>query len=130
MPTRFHISLIVLASSLMLGVYVLAATSSLSQEAKQVDGMIDKDKCLACHGPYDKLIENSVQFKTSLGETIVPHQYVPHEEKMDIPECTECHKPHTIPLEDKSTVVKPKDLKWCYANCHHQNNFQPCSDCH
>lgn len=130
MSQRSHISLIVLASSLILGVYVLAAASSVSQDAKQIDGMIDKDKCLACHGPYSKLIENSVQFKTTEGETIVPHQYVPHEEKTDVPECTECHTPHTIPLEDKSTVVMPKDVKWCYETCHHRNNFQSCSNCH
>ena len=130
MPTRSHISLIVLASSLILGTYLLAATSSVSQAAKQVDGKIDKDKCLACHGPYDKLIQNSVKFKTAEGETIVPHQYVPHEEKTDIPQCTECHTPHTIPLEEKSTVVIPKDVNWCYATCHHRNNFQPCGNCH
>lgn len=130
MPTRSHISLIVLALSLMLGVYVLASTSSVSQEAQQVDGKLDKDKCLACHGPYGELIENSVQFKTPEGEMIVPHQYVPHEEKVDIPECTECHTPHMIPLEDKSTVAKPTDVKWCYEKCHHLNNFQSCSGCH
>jgi hypothetical protein len=129
MPIKTHILLIVMASSLMLGVYALA-TSLVSQEARQVDVKIDKDKCLACHGPYDQLIEKTAPFKTPGGETVVPHRYVPHEEKKDIPECTECHTPHTIPLEDKSTVEKPKDVKWCYANCHHQNNFQSCSGCH
>jgi hypothetical protein len=129
MPTKPPISLILLASCLLLGVCALA-TGPVPKEAKQADGKIDKDKCLACHGPYDKLIEKAGQFKTPGGETVAPHQYVPHEEKKDIPECTECHTPHTMPLEDKSTVDMPKDVKWCYATCHHQNNFQSCSGCH
>jgi hypothetical protein len=129
MPTRFHVILIVLASSLMLGAFALAADPA-SQEAKQPANKMNKDTCLACHGPYDKLIEASVPFKTPENETVVPHRYVPHAEKKDIPECTECHTPHKVPLEDVSTVVIPKDLKWCYATCHHQNNFQACSGCH
>jgi len=124
-----YIYLIVLASLLLLGVCALAASLG-SQEAKQADSKIDKDKCLACHRPYDKLIEKTAQFKTPGGEIVTPHQYVPHEEKKDIPECTECHVPHVIPLGDSSTLEKPKDVKWCYAKCHHQNNFQPCSGCH
>jgi hypothetical protein len=127
MLIRPHISVIVLTSSLVLGLYG-PAIRTFSQE---VDGKIGKDKCLGCHGPYnDKLANKAVQFKTAEGETVMPHQYVPHDEKKDIPECTECHAPHTIPLKDKSTVVKPADLKWCYTYCHHKNNFQRCNECH
>ncbi len=129
MRIKSHISLIALVLSLTLGAFALA-TSPASQEAKKVEGKMDKDKCLACHGPYEKLIGASDPFKTPENEPVIPHRYVPHEEKKDIPECTECHTPHKIPLEDKSTVVKPKDLKWCYTKCHHQNNFQLCSGCH
>ena len=101
-----------------------------SQDPQQDGAKISKETCLACHGPYDKLASTEVRFKTPEGETVMPHQYVPHQEKRDIPECTECHTPHAIPLEDKSTVVKPTHLKWCYTYCHHKKNLQNCSDCH
>ena len=87
-------------------------------------------KCLACHGSYDALAEKTSNFETSGGEKVSPHQYVPHTEKTDIPDCTECHIEHPIPLEDKSKVVRPKNIDWCYAACHHANNLQPCKTCH
>jgi len=89
-------------------------------------------KCLDCHGPYDKLAKETADFTMPSGEVATPHQYVPHDEKVEenIPNCTECHTKHEIPLLDKSTVVKPDNVDYCYQNCHHVNNFQPCSACH
>jgi hypothetical protein len=130
MLKRFQIYSVIVISALMFGGYISFPAISVSQESKPVEGKTDKDKCLACHGPYDKLIQNSVKFKTPEGETVMTHQYVPHKEKKDIPECSECHKPHAIPLEDKSSVIKPTEVKWCYTKCHHQNNFQLCESCH
>jgi len=91
---------------------------------------IAKPKCLDCHGPFDKLAEKTANYKTPSDETVTPHQYVPHADKTDIPECTECHVPHPVPLEDKSKVVKPDKLTYCYSNCHHMSNLQPCKNCH
>jgi hypothetical protein len=90
----------------------------------------DKDKCLACHGPYEKIQKATADFKTSSGETVTPHQYVPHEEKKDIPDCTNCHTAHPIPPPDKASIVKPTGIDWCYTGCHHANNLQPCKNCH
>ena len=89
-------------------------------------------KCLDCHGPYDKLAKETSDFTMPSGEVATPHQYVPHDEKTkeNIPKCTECHTKHEIPMLDKSTVTKPDNVDYCYQNCHHVQNFQPCSACH
>ena len=42
-------------------------------------------KCLACHGSFDKLAEKTANFKAPSGETTSPHRYVPHTDKTDIP---------------------------------------------
>ena len=96
----------------------------------QDSAKMDKDQCLACHGPYEKIREATAGFKTPSEETVTPHQYVPHVDKKDIPECSNCHKPHPMPPQDKSQVVKPKDIEWCYTSCHHAFNLQPCTNCH
>ncbi len=88
------------------------------------------EQCLACHGPFEELAKATADFTNSIGETASPHQYIPHDDKEGIPKCTECHTPHVIPLLDVSTVVKPDNLDWCYMNCHHAYNLQPCSACH
>jgi hypothetical protein len=113
-------------------VFVLGAYSffgAIAQDKTQ-EKKIEKSTCLACHGSYDDIAAATADFKTSSGETVTPHQYVPHEEKTDIPECIECHKPHPIPLESKEQVVKPNNIEWCYTSCHHVKNLQPCSACH
>jgi hypothetical protein len=91
---------------------------------------LDKTVCLACHGSYDDLAAATADYKAPSGETVTPHQYVPHKEDPEIPECTECHKPHPIPPESKDQVVKPTKIDWCYATCHHMNNLMPCKGCH
>ena len=112
------------------GAFALAAGLAVQEGegGKEADEVVKK--CLACHGPYDELAKATADFTTASGETVTPHQYVPHEEKKDIPKCTECHVPHEIPLEDVSKVVKPDNIDWCYESCHHAYNLQPCSTCH
>jgi hypothetical protein len=110
-------SLVVL---LVFGCLALAA-----QDSK--DG---KPKCLTCHGPFDKLVKAPAALKTANDGTVNPHKYIPHDSQ-DVPQCTECHLvPHEIPLKDKASVVKPKDISYCYDACHHQRNLQLCKSCH
>ena len=121
--------LVVLALLFLFGTFVLT-TAAAPQEVKKIEIKGVAQKCLACHGSYDKIAEATANFKASSGETVTPHQYVPHAEKTDIPDCTECHTPHPVPLEDKSKAVKPDNVDWCYTTCHHASNLQPCKDCH
>jgi hypothetical protein len=118
--TPFFIALIVL---LVFGGLALAMQDS------QKPDKIDKDKCLGCHGPFDKIIKATANWESPAGDKASPHKYVPHDSE-DAPECTECHTPHAIPLKDKALVVKPKDVLFCYDSCHHAKNLQPCKNCH
>lgn len=90
---------------------------------------VEKSMCLACHGSFDAIAAATADYKTPQGETVTPHQYVPHEEKEDIPECVECHVPHSKSPESGEEVVKPNNVDWCYS-CHHTSNLMPCSTCH
>lgn len=113
------------------GAASLLPASVLQEKSDSGEPKTVAEKCLACHGPYDKLAEKTAGHTTAGGETVTPHQYVPHQDKKDIPECTECHLvQHPVPLKDKSEVVKPNDVGWCYASCHHASNLQPCKNCH
>jgi cytochrome b subunit of formate dehydrogenase len=93
-----------------------------------------KDACLACHGPFDKLVTAKPSFKTDSDETINPHQYVPHDEKTAkaIQECTNCHKQqHPLPPTASDLAALPKPaITWCYSACHHTYTFTPCKACH
>jgi NAD-dependent SIR2 family protein deacetylase len=129
MERKFALFLVSLVLVLLFGTLALV-TAAAPQEVKKIETTGVAQKCLACHGSYDKLAAATAKFKASSGETVTPHQYVPHDEKKDIPDCTECHKPHPIPLEDKSAVVKPDNVDWCYTACHHAQNLQPCKNCH
>ena len=120
----------------MLGILLVGTISLLTAAAPQESAKTTEKKtvaqtCLACHGSFDKLAEKTANFKASSGEIGTPHRYVPHAEKTDIPECTECHfVPHTVPLEDKSKVAKPDNITYCFNSCHHATNLQPCKNCH
>ncbi len=85
--------------------------------------------CLACHGSFDKLAASTADYETPSGEKTTPHKYIPHADKKDITECTECHTPHPVPIQDKTAVVKA-NIDYCYTSCHHVHNLQPCSTCH
>ena len=117
-----------LFSGVLVVLLVFGSAEFAAQEPKPPEKMT-KDLCLTCHGPFEKVIEKNVKFKFSEEETINPHRYIPHDGQEAL-ECTECHLPHKIPLEDKSTVVKPNNVEFCLASCHHMRNFQPCTACH
>jgi hypothetical protein len=128
MKRRSALLLVAWSLALLLGAFSLA-TGAAPQEVKKIEIKGVAQKCLGCHGSFDKIAADTAKFKASSGETVTPHQYVPHDEK-DIPDCTECHTPHPVPLTDKSAVVKPDNIDWCYTTCHHANNLQPCKNCH
>ena len=88
--------------------------------------------CLACHGrSFDKLAAKKATFKAPSGETINPHMYVPHDETKaeNVPDCTNCHSPHPVPLKGKNDLSKVS-IDHCYLSCHHQQNFERCDKCH
>ena len=119
------------ASILMLGA-LAAAAIALEIPQRPIETKDVAKKCLACHKSYEKIQEATAKYKTPSGETVTPHQYIPHgdKEKGRIPDCTECHQEHPIPLEDKSKVVMPKGIDFCYNACHHMNNLDSCYKCH
>jgi hypothetical protein len=121
--------LILSASALLLGMLAAAGIAlDLSQKRIETKGVAKK--CLACHS-YEKIRKSTAKYKTPNDDIATPHQYVPHKEKEkgDIPDCTECHEAHPVP-PDKSKVVKPKDITYCYTECHLHNNLNSCSKCH
>jgi hypothetical protein len=88
--------------------------------------------CLACHGgSFEKLVSKTPAFKVSSGETINPHQYIPHNEKIakSVPNCTDCHSKHPIPLREKIDLSKVT-VESCFLNCHHAQSFERCDNCH
>jgi hypothetical protein len=113
----------------LIALMIFAGLALATQEAGKPDAKMDKTKCLACHGPFEKLVKADIKFKTPADETVNPHKYVPHDSQ-DAPECTECHVPHQIPPPDKAAVQKPKDVQFCYDSCHHMKNLQSCKSCH
>ena len=131
MQGRITLRLFVVIQALLLGAFALLEAAASQDDAQKAEPKTVAQKCLVCHGDYDKLADKTAAFKTSKGETGTPHRYVPHEDKKDIPECTECHLiQHSIPLTDKSEVVKAGNVDWCYSSCHHASTLQPCKACH
>jgi hypothetical protein len=127
-PTQFMF--IISVSVLLLGV-LAAAGIALEAPQRPIEIKGVAKKCLACHS-YDKIREATAKYKAPSGETVTPHQYIPHKDKETgrIPDCTECHTEHPVPLEDKSKVVMPKGIDFCYNACHHMNNLVSCTACH
>ena len=118
--------LIALFLALVCGTLSLATGAASQDNASKKE---EKPNCLGCHGPFEKLTTLPKDYAMPSGEKVSPHRYVPHADKKDIPDCTECHTPHPVPIEDKSKVVRPKP-EYCYTGCHHQQNLQACSNCH
>ena len=85
-----------------------------------------KDTCLSCHGPFDKLAASTADYAMPSGEKKSPHYYVPHKSK-HIPECSNCHKPHPVPLVSKEGLPKA-GTDYCYT-CHHKGGLE-CGTCH
>ncbi len=130
MERKTSLFLFIVMLMLLFGTFALLTAAATQDSAQSTEKQTVAQKCLACHGSFDKLAEKTANYKTPSDETVTPHQYVPHADKTDIPECIECHMPHPVPLEDKSKVVKPDKLTYCYSNCHHMANLQPCKNCH
>lgn len=107
-----------------------AAPSEAAPQEAAKPKKVEKAVCLACHGPFDDLAAATSDYKAPSGETISPHRYVPHDQDQEIPECTLCHTPHPIPPDPNYKPKNPPKVDWCYATCHHMNDFQPCSSCH
>jgi len=108
-----------------------ATASPKSQQAPPTAA--PKEACLDCHGPYDKLASDTAGYQAPSGEKLTPHCYVPHttKEAKAIPACDNCHVPHAVPPTDEGIKDLPKpQVQWCYATCHHENNFQSCKGCH
>lgn len=109
----------------------IAMKATLAAEnAKQTTAM-----CLGCHGPYEKLVAASKEYVTKDGEKVNPHTTVDdtilkvHESGKGILNCETCHKPHPQPFTTIQDVA-PANVEYCYLQCHHQENFTPCSECH
>jgi len=102
-------------------VVLLAGGSSLAQTAPSAPGLQpapgagasaaplaagSQPDCLACHGPYEKIMAATASYCMPSGETTSPHKYVPHKSK-NIPECRNCHTAHALPPPSKASVRKP-----------------------
>jgi predicted CXXCH cytochrome family protein len=99
--------------------------SSASTNASSAT-VFSQDLCLGCHGPYEKLASATADYTMPSGEKTNPHLYVPHNSK-NIPECSNCHESHPVPLTTKEGLRKP-NAEWCYT-CHHTRTFV-CGTCH
>ena len=90
----------------------------------------NKDTCLSCHGPFDKLTNAPKTFIIESGDKINPHRYVPHDRKeaKSAPECINCHKAHPVPVKSKVGLSKA-NVDWCFS-CHHTHNLRACNACH
>ena len=108
---------------------MLALLLALGTAGPGLQSNAKTDQCLACHGPFEKLAKDTADYKAPSGETGTPHRYVPHDTKQ-IPECTECHKQHPVPLEDPAKVEKTGGVEWCYSGCHHTSDLEKCPACH
>jgi hypothetical protein len=92
-----------------------------------------KAECLNCHGPFDKLATSTAGYAAPSGEKTTPHRYVPHEAKAAkaIPECSNCHQPHSVPpVESDRVALQKPEIDWCYSSCHHDNTLKSCKECH
>jgi hypothetical protein len=120
-----------------IGISVSAGILSATHSAVLASGPAagdSKKECLACHGPFDKLIEASSKYVAPSGEKTSPHRFVPHDsnKEEDIPECTHCHKAHPLdPLPAEGSIDLSKTaVQWCYDACHHEKNLTSCKKCH
>jgi predicted CXXCH cytochrome family protein len=144
-PGTLFLCAAVLTLTLLLGGYSIAAAPTpkkpaTATAAKQAPAATAAPKaagspkaaCLGCHGPYEKIIAKTADYRMQSGDQEIksnPHRYAPHESKdvTDIPECSYCHEPHPVPLTTKEGLPKPK-ATWCYG-CHHAK-ILTCGTCH
>ncbi len=89
---------------------------------------VTKEFCLTCHGPFEDLSALTADYVGPDGMAANPHVYVPHD-KTTILECKLCHEPHQLPVQSIDDIPQAS-VQYCYAACHHEYNFEPCSKCH
>lgn len=89
----------------------------------------NKDKCLSYHS-WDQLSAGAPGFRSTNGEKVSPHVYVPHKQKDagGIPDCKNCHVAHPVPLTSKAGLMKA-NVEWCFS-CHHTGELKACAQCH
>ncbi len=98
-----------------------AATTATASSSSQA--------CLACHGPYDKIMAATASYVLPSGDKVSPHQFVPHD-STNVPDCTNCHKPHPIPpTASDIAAMQNTSPKYC-TECHHTGNMESCAICH
>jgi predicted CXXCH cytochrome family protein len=84
--------------------------------------------CLGCHGPYEDLLDRTADTLTDEdGVKANPHVYVPHD-STTITSCKYCHDVHALSVIPEE--IPKADAGYCFAACHHEENYEPCSDCH
>lgn len=84
--------------------------------------------CLACHGPIEDLQASTADYVTEEGLSGNPHMFVPHD-STTVFACSNCHDVHELPVTDPG-AIESGDLNYCFAACHHERNFEPCTSCH
>jgi hypothetical protein len=85
--------------------------------------------CLPCHGPYEDLMAKTEDLVEDFdGVTANPHMFVPHESDK-IVSCKNCHEVHELPVM-ASEEIPQADADYCFAACHHEQTFEPCTNCH
>jgi hypothetical protein len=85
--------------------------------------------CLPCHGPYEELQAGTEDMIEDLdGVKANPHMYVPHDSDK-ILACKNCHEVHELPVIAPDEIPQA-DADYCYNACHHEETFEPCTDCH
>jgi len=130
------LSVLALAAGIACKTLTEAAESQPASTAARAKGSAtaakpEGNRCLRCHGPFDKLVKKPAKYTAPSGEKINPHRYVPHDSKLvkDVPDCTNCHTPHPAKPRKGSIDLTKVTVQWCYG-CHHVNNLTSCKECH
>ncbi len=124
------------ATSKALSPALPTATATPSPTSSTAAPNVSSDSCLRCHGPYEKVVQASANYaiQDGSGSKVNPHTVIDissskrHNTGKGVPECSNCHKPHPLPLASSKDVPEA-NVEFCYS-CHHQRNFIPCSQCH
>ena len=112
-----------------------AAIPALPASDPTTTTVVSSAQCLACHGPFEKIVAGSVSHLTDRGDKINPHTTVDetqlkvHKSAKGMIECANCHKPHPPTATSAKDVPEP-NMDMCYIQCHHRGNFTPCASCH
>ena len=97
--------------------------------------------CLICHEfTFQNLSYLTVDYVDGWGQPVNPHVYVDtnrgmthannaHNGKLIVPDCTRCHVAHSMPAPTAAQLAVKGKLTFCYS-CHHEENWEACSDCH